>query len=214
MRRTSPVRRTLRCGELRMNTNLQPDRALGQSLTRGLTFRSVVVQVEKRFGAEALASVYALMPREAGDALRYGTVVPTGWYPVAWLRELLAAVRRHAGGGRDLMRALGREGRVDDFKRGVFRLVAFLSSPETLIAQSVAYFCRYDNGGELRVLESRARMARVKFSSCHGWDENVWEYTIGGVTGLLEASGASEVRVRVVEGGGDEPFLVVEARWV
>ena len=51
---------------------------------KGLAFLSVMRALTKVYGEQAASSAVSCMKGEVGEALRLGTIVPPGWYPVSW----------------------------------------------------------------------------------------------------------------------------------
>lgn len=176
-------------------------------------FRSTVNALASLRGQEAADRALALLSPELGQAMRSGGVAASGWYPVAWLRELHGAAQRACGAGPQLARAIGYEAAGADF-RGVYRLLASLLSPETLLSLAPRVWRTYWDGGQTKLLEARKGMSRGLTFGCHGFDRSIWESIIGGSIALLEIGGAKNVRMRVVAGGGDgDDAMDCEARW-
>ncbi|MDB4942190.1 MAG: hypothetical protein JWP97_1724 [Labilithrix sp.] len=88
-------------------------------------------------------------------------------------------------------------------------------SPESLLKNSARVYRLYDSMGVAEILEARPGMTRVRYHSCVGYDANVFESSMGGAIGILEACGAQAVRALVVAGGTDDgDEIVFELRWV
>jgi len=180
---------------------------------KGVMFRSTLSALERLRGQDAVDRSLAMLSPEVGQALRTGGVAATGWYPVAWLRELHGATQRACGAGPQLARAIGHEAAGADL-RGVYRFLASLVSPETLISMTPRLWNTYWDGGQTKFLELRMGMSRGCTSGCRGFDRSIWESIIGGSIAILEMGGAKHVRMRVVAGGGDgDDAMDCEARW-
>jgi len=180
---------------------------------KGVMFRSTVNALAKLRGQDAADRAQALLSPEMREAMRSGGVVATGWYPIAWLRDLHGAAQRACGAGPQLARAIGYEAAGADF-RGVYRFLASLLSPETLISLTPRVWSSYWDGGQTKYLELRKGMSRGCSFGCKGFDRNIWESIIGGSIAILEIGGATNVRMRVVSGGGDgDDSMECEARW-
>lgn len=180
---------------------------------KGVMLRSTVNVLASLRGQEAADRALALLSPEMSQAMRSGGVVASGWYPVAWLRELHSAAQRACDAGPQLARAIGYEAAGADL-RGVYRFLASLLSPETLLSMTPRVWKTYWDGGQTKYLELRKGMARGYTFGCKGFDRSIWESIIGGSIAILEIGGAKNVRMRVVAGGGDgDDAMDCEARW-
>ncbi len=181
--------------------------------TKGVSLRSFLATLERLRGRDAVDRTVALLDRDVRDALTYGQVVPSGWYPLAWHRALHDAAQRACGAGPELARRIGQEGTRADFQ-GVYKFVAAILSPETLLKQAPRVWRTYWDGGELEVLEARTGYARAAFRDCVGFDRNLWQNVLGGIETTLEVAGARAVSLRVISGGGErDAQMEIEARW-
>ena len=181
---------------------------------KGVNFRSFMKAFLALRGAGAVERMLVDLPTELGGALRYGGIVAGGWYPVAWYRLMHASAQRVTGSGHELARAIGVQSRKDDFT-GVYRLVAFVVSPESLFKNAARVYRLYDSMGVAEIVEARPGMVRARYHSCVGYDANVFESSVGGAIGILEACGAEAVRVMIIDGGKDgDDEVTFEIRWV
>jgi hypothetical protein len=180
---------------------------------KGVAFRSTLTGLQRLRGEGVTRSVAEALSGSLGESVRFGGLAASAWYPLSSYRELLATIRRVTRTGPELLRALGRESSYDDF-RGVYRIIAFVLSPERLIQQAPRAWSLYFDAGSLDIVEARDGMASARLTGCFGFDRNVWERAMGGCQGLLEVCGAKNVRLRVASGGGDgDDQLELEARW-
>lgn len=188
--------------------------ARAETTLKGVNYRSFMKAFEVLRGKAAVEALYAELPSEIADSVRYGRLVASGWYPVAWYRQMHAAAQRATKSGPELARAIGRQSRIDDF-RGVYRLLAFVASPEAIVAKAAMLYRLYDSMGCVDIQEARKGMLRVRYHDCVGYDANVWESALGGTVGVLESCGAVALRVHIVEGGRDgDDAMIFEGRWV
>jgi hypothetical protein len=179
---------------------------------KGLNFRGFLRALEKLHDADTAHRVIeAVALPEARDALRYGRIIPTGWYPVSWHRSLHGAAQTVTHGGRDLARRIGYEGTRDDLG-GVYKLIAGLLAPQTLVRLGNKLWSSYWQGGAVDTVEHGAGHVRSSFRECHGFDRNIWEDISGSCLAVLETAGAKDVRMRIVD-GGEGANAVIEARW-
>jgi hypothetical protein len=179
-----------------------------------VNYRSFMKAFETLRGKEAVEAMIVDLPEELADGLRYGRLVASGWYPVAWYRLMHASAQRVTKSGPELARAIGRQSRIDDF-RSVYRLLSFVMSAEAVVAKGAMLYRLYDSMGLVDIQEARTGMLRVRFHNCIGYDANVWESSLGGTIGILESCGAEALRVQIVDRGRDgDDEMTFDARWV
>ena len=179
---------------------------------KGLAFVNVVGAIEEARGDAFKKRMIDAMPDDSRSALRLGSVLANGWYPVRWYRELFAAAVA-ASRKPNLPRELGRISVRRDVK-GVHRLLFRIMSVETLQAQGARFFKSYFKPSEVSVERVDRRSARVYFSQCVGFDRNIWQEQLGGVEELLASCGVTSPRVLVLAGGGDQDTsMAIESRW-
>jgi hypothetical protein len=155
----------------------------------------------------------ARLPDDLRNAIAYGQIVASGWYPVSWHRALHQAAQGEARRGASFAREIGHATARDDF-RGIYRWVASLLSPETMVKQAARVFGNYFKNAELVVVEASPGRAQLAFRACHGFDHNLWENVLGGIEAALEVAGATDVVLTVKRGGQDgDSTLDLAARW-
>jgi len=168
---------------------------------KGLSLRNYPLVLADIRGSEVAAKMMAALPAQLRNDLETGVVVPSGWYPVAWKRELHQAGRKVTGEPR-LARLMGNEMTKRDLN-GVYRAVIRIASPAMVISASARIFSRYLRPGRMSVIEQGEGFARVLFENCYDFDENMWNDVLGGCEAALELTGSKVVRIRLEEGGQD-----------
>jgi hypothetical protein len=168
---------------------------------KGLSLRNYPVVLAELRGSDVAAKMMATLPSQLRHDLETGVIVPSGWYPVAWKRELHQAGRKVTGEPR-LARLMGNEMTKRDLS-GIYRAVIRIASPAIVIASAARIFSRYLRPGKMSIIEQGDGFARVLAEECYDFDENMWNDVIGGCEAALELTGSKIVRVRVEEGGQD-----------
>jgi hypothetical protein len=181
---------------------------------KGVSFRSSQHALAKLRGDDAVArTLDALAEPGLAAKLRAHEILPGGWYPLAWYRDLLGSMRRTTGEGPELMRALGREGVREDLG-GVFRIFLLVVSPQFLLSRAAALWSTYYDTGKMIVEDKRPGGVTARAVGCTGFDENLWTGTAGGCEAALVAAGARDVKIEVVEGGRDgDDSMVFRGTW-
>jgi hypothetical protein len=181
--------------------------------TKGLQFRSFARSLRRLRGDAALAATIDFLPGELAAGLRYGTIVTGGWYPLEWYREVHAAAQRATGEGRELSREVAKAGVQDDF-RGVYRLVTLALSPQAIFRWAPKVVTLYYDTGQLVIDAAEKGMVKGRFLGFAGFDRNLWEDMIGGVSGVMELAGAKNMAPRIASGGKEgDADMTLEVRW-
>ena len=179
---------------------------------KGLSLRNYPPVLADMRGPEVAAKMMAALPDQLRHDLETGVIVPSGWYPVAWKRELHQAGRKVTGEPR-LARLMGNEMTKRDLN-GIYRAVIRIASPAIVIAASARIFSRYLRPGRMSVIEEGAGFARMLIENCYDFDENMWNDVFGGCEAALELTGSKVVRIRVEEGGHDgDTTTIVTGSW-
>jgi hypothetical protein len=198
-----------------MEERLSPRSACAPEVqAKGQSFRAFLPAVARICGPKMVPTVLdALVDEDVRDAMRYGRIVATGWYPVAWYRALHAAAQLATHGGSDLARRIGHDAMNEDLG-SLHRFVASMLAPQTLFRIGNRIFSTYWRGGDVKTVEYSSCHARAEFTGCRGFDRYLWATIAGSCVAILEAAQAKDVHVRVLEGGRDgDPRMVLEGRW-
>jgi hypothetical protein len=182
-----------------------------ESEMKGLSLRNYVPTLAAIRGEAVATKVLASLSPPLRDALQTGKIIPSGWYPVAWKRELHAAGRDATGEAR-LAWIMGWEMTKRDLT-GIYRAFLRVVSPRYVLSAGSRIFSTYFRPGSMRVVETRSGFVRVAFSECRGFDRNLWHDTLGGCQATLEAAGANAVRIRAETGGGDGATAATVIAW-
>jgi hypothetical protein len=181
--------------------------------TKGIAFRGFLTTLERLRGTDAVEGTLRELPPEVSRAIRLGEVVATGWYPVAWYRELHHAMNRACREpGLELSRRIGLESTIADF-RGIYRLLLRVVSSETLVSQAPRLFGMFFDGGEVEMVETGKGFGVIEFTGWHGFDKAVWTDIAAAVEGVLVARRAFDIRSRVLRGGDLGGAMCLECRW-
>lgn len=180
---------------------------------KGVAFRSVMAAVDALCPPGTRDKAIAAMPRDVGDAFRYGKLVPSGWYGISQYKDMWAAILQATGGGTELVRKIGYECMRAD-TAGVYRFVMKVLSPETVFAASSRFFSGYYDTGSIDVVERRKGYARAEWRGCVGFDRTMWLEVVASGEALVEMAGGKDARHRIVSGGRDEDVdTVSELFW-
>lgn len=153
-------------------------------------------------GKEVQVAALAAASEELKNGFTYGAIVPGGWYPIDWYKDLFRAIRSTTGEGKELVHEIGRQCTRDDMS-GIYSMLAKLISPQSLFSLSQRVFSNYYSVGSVEVVESRKGYTHARWKDCREFDENMWTEILGSCVQLLEIGGARNVRARIVAGGTD-----------
>jgi hypothetical protein len=182
-----------------------------QPLAKGVMFRTVLRLTEERLGPAGLAKVIDALPADLAEGVRYGRIVPSGWYSVIWFRALLAATGEVSGEHLPFIRDLGRKGLRVEYG-SVYRALMRLLSPESLLETGLSHFAQVYSRGKVEPIEFREGYARVRWYECKDFDSHVWQYLIGACIGMIELTGGKSIQARILKGGEADELEAI-ARW-
>ncbi|NLY95566.1 MAG: hypothetical protein GXY23_16270 [Myxococcales bacterium] len=177
---------------------------------KGVAFRSVLTVAEEILGGETVERVYATLPEDARETLRY-KVLHTGWYPIELYRALWAALLEVTGRGDDLVKEIGAASVRRDMT-GVYRMVFRVFSPETMFSITARLYSQYYDTGTVEVLRAEHVKARVVYTGCEGFDRTMWVELLGSGEEMLRLAGAKDPRLEIVRGGWGA-YCEVDAHW-
>ncbi len=142
------------------------------------------------------------------------TIHQSEWYPYEAFAALLRELdRRLASPGRDVMRDMGNAAARQDVS-GMFRIVTYISSPESAGARAGIFWERYYDKGKLMADEARPGYLRTRIEGFPEIDPLHCRVLAGWIEGLGMVWGARNIAVRHTEcvHRGDA-HCVYEATW-
>lgn len=187
-----------------------PPRA--ETQVKGLAFRTNVECFVEIFGTpERLLNA---CPTELRDALVYSQIVPGGWYPVHWYRQLLRALITASGRpAEEFMLGLGELAANRDIN-GVYRTLIKLLKPGTVLSVYARLFPKYYSRGKLTVITETDHSCRIQLTECGGFDRNMYVEILGSAQHLMRLTGARQLAARITAGGRDHAdYVTYDASW-
>lgn len=179
---------------------------------KGTAFRSVLAAAGDLRGPEFVEQVKAKIPGAAGDAIRLGGVVSSGWYPVAWFAALYGTIVRLSG-EKDFAREVGRASTRRD-AGSVLRVFFRVLTIPMLLGQAGRVFKMFFEGCDARIEIVSSKHVIVRWSGCHGFDRNVWLDQLGTCEELFALHGGRDLSIEVIAGGNDgDSTMVMEGKW-
>ena len=166
---------------------------------KGSVLWGVIAALEPVVEPAARERIITDLRGDFGEGVHTKSIIATGWYPIAWHREILGAIVRHEG--QASLRAAVRKSTRDNVST-IHRLLVRVISRDALLKQGDRVFSSFFEAQTTSTRES-AKLSRVEWSGCRGFDANVWRAQAETVQELLEMAGAKIKRTRVVSGGAD-----------
>ena len=222
--RRSPRRATLfdaaahACGIVRVRHDARirlpalASRTLGSvsSSLKGAAIRSMLLGIQKVYGAEALAAVKAAVPRNVAETLE--SVLPVQLYPVRISALTHQALRDTVGKGTSWApnHAVGVAAAGIDFT-GVYRVLLRALSYDTVWNRMETAWGQYNSQGSITWGERREGFVRGVVSGVEGYNLGMWHSVAGRAEGLIRMSGAKDSAGKVIE--GDTRGCVIEITW-
>ena len=187
---------------------------VGPPQVKGIALLGIASSVRELLGQDVHERALASLPEPVGSALRYGTIIPSSWVPLAWHLSLHEAVLSAARGGPALFRRIAKHTTLGQL-RGVYRVFARIAGPEAILPKASAILRTYYSHASIEVREVRQGYCRTEFHGCTGFTPALWENICGSCEGALEASGAKSVRIRMTPAEPPvEDGVIVNAHWL
>ena len=147
----------------------------------------------------------------AAERHRLEPFLANAWYPASVYRELHAALQRASGRGPELARELSYRATREDLK-GPYRFLLSLLSLDRLVPLTARIQSLYVRGGRMRVVEARRGYGRLE-AHIPGSNRSLWSDVLGGSEAVLGLARAENLRLRYLDGGGDEDHAVLGVWW-
>jgi hypothetical protein len=180
---------------------------------KGIAYRSSLRALEHLRGPDVVEASILRLPEELAGAIRFGTLIAAGWYPIEWYCALFHSIVEATGEGKPLVQAVARESARLDMV-GIYRTAFKLLSPQALFNVSARLFSNYYDTGQLAIVESRSGFAHAKWSGCSGFDQNLWTEVFAASAMYLELAGATDITTTLVSGGGSsDDHAELQAHW-
>ena len=186
--------------------------ARGTPNVKGITLRSAMRALEQLRGKAVSEAATKAMPAELADAVRYGTILASRWYPISWYKDLHSGIVSATNEGDRIIREVEREAARADMT-GVYSIAFKLLSPQTLISLSSRLFSTYYDTGSVETVEARKGYVRIRWSGCTGFNRTIWLGIFASCEMMLELAGGKNVRTHVRAGGQEDDFADAEAYW-
>ncbi len=164
---------------------------------KGSVLWGVLQALESVAGWDRREDIVKKLTGDFGEGIRTRSIIATGWYPIAWHRELLGAIVEQGGEAalRDTVRVATREN-----VSTIHRLLVRVFSRETLLKQGARVFSSFFEAKAIATRESEL-VSRVEWSGCRGFDKNIWTAQAQTVEELVTMAGAKVKVARVLSGG-------------
>jgi hypothetical protein len=177
----------------------------GEIRLKGSVLWGVIQALERVMGWDGREQIVSMLTDELGEGVRTRSIIATGWYPIAWHRQLLAGIVRH--GGQTALREAVRISTRDNVGT-IHRILVRMISRDALLRQGDRVFSSFFEARTKSTRESPT-LSRIEWFDCRGFDANVWQAQRETVAELLTMAGSKVRRSRVVSGGADEDDSMV-----
>lgn len=177
---------------------------------KGQWFRGLLDAVDHLFGMETRDRVVDALPEAPRLAIKQGRLIPSGWYPIAWNRDLHAAARQVLPNEKALAHRLGAVSTERDLN-GIYRAFGRVLGLGLLFKVYARIWQTYCDGGSITITQSDGGLS-VHIDALHGANGDVWNDILGSAESFIEATGKRPA-IRVVSGGGDhDAFMTLDIR--
>jgi hypothetical protein len=166
---------------------------------KGSVLWGVINALEKGAGPDARTAILKDLDGELGEGVQTRSIIATGWYPIAWHRQLLGSVMRH--GGPTAMRETVKLSTRENVST-IHRILVRMLSPDTLVKQGTRLFSSFFEAQAITTVE-KPGYSKIEWTGCRGFDKNVWLAQTQSVEELVAMAGAKVKRRTVISGGTD-----------
>lgn len=184
-----------------------------EAQSKASAFNGTIELLRRQLSPETLAELKAALP---GDTMRLFEVrpLPMEWIPAIHLRRLLIATHGICFACElGKMRELGRQVMLTNF-RGIYRVFIRLASPQFIVDRAAQVWAKHSrHSGTMTARSVDEHTAEVTYIGVAHPSPPHWAFLHGGILAGLEASGAKNVAVRIISGGGRQPDCIVRVTW-
>lgn len=177
--------------------------------TKGSAIRSLLLAIEALWGADVVKRTIEACPEEVRTALSDGRLVPGGWYPVGWYREIHAKLRTIVPDDERISAKIGRKTTEQDLK-GPMRWLLSLAGADLIARFAGKIHGSYFRGGTIDVERKPGRLV-FRMVEMHGMNKHLWDDLVAGTAMVFEAAARHTVQQRVV--GGTGPTIELTLIW-
>jgi len=177
---------------------------------RGQAIRSAIEVLDEVVAPGAKDRVIARLPRDVADAYRYGAIIASGWFPLAWYREFHQSVKMECSFVPDVHRRIGFAATTKDI-HGMYRFILKIATPTFAFANAGRILGTYLKDFQSKLLESTPQHSRLQVE-VPGADAEFWSDLSGSAEAILKTCGGRSGTVNV-RSGGKNSVAVLEATW-
>jgi hypothetical protein len=177
---------------------------------KGQAIKTYFKVLDGMYGAGFAAALQKALTGDFAHALQYGGIVTSGWYPIAWYRDLHAETQRLGRLPANFARDIGRVTTQDDLK-GIYSFVVRMFSPQTLLGQAQRIYRMYYDRGDVVTERTGPTSSRLIYANCTGMNDSIFEEMVGGSSEILRLCGGKDIESDILarEPGG----ITIDFRW-
>jgi hypothetical protein len=159
---------------------------------KGQAIRTTLLAIGELFGERIESEVVSAVTADFQSALRTGSILSSGWYPIAWYRQFHDQLKRLLPHDTGIARRISRLTTQKDIS-GIYQFILMLSSPELLARHFDKVVDSYFRGGEVAV-NIGTRRFQIDAQGWHGITPEVVEECVEACVVILEHTGAKAIR--------------------
>ena len=112
---------------------------------KGAAILGMIESLRKSRGEEVYKALYSELPQELQDKLSYRGIVQSGWYPLEWLLQVFAAMRKVTGGNPAIMRELAILTIKEALTKGVYKYARLVLARRSILKRAPFFFNRSES---------------------------------------------------------------------
>jgi hypothetical protein len=175
---------------------------------KGAAILGMIESLKKTKGSEVFDAFLLELPDELKDKLKYRGIVQSGWYPLDWLLQVLAAIKKVTGGKAEILRELAYRTITEALTKGVYKYARLILARKSILKRAPFFFNSYVYDAIMKITDVSNNRGRLKCTKCIGFNKDMWEAVIGSVKAVIEVHNGHVTSVTVYAGGGDGDDMI------
>jgi hypothetical protein len=175
---------------------------------KGAAILGGIESLKKTKGSGAVDALLLELPHELQDKIKYRGIVQSGWYPLDWLLQVLAAIKKVTVGKPEILRELAYMTITEALTKGVYKYARLILSRKSILKRAPFFFNSYVYDAVMKITDVSTTSGRLQCTKCTGFNQDMWDALIGSVKAVIEVHNGHVTSFTVHAGGGDGDDMI------
>jgi hypothetical protein len=175
---------------------------------KGAAILGMIESLKKAKGSQMVDALMAELPEELREKLKHRSIVQSGWYPLDWLLQVLAAIKKVTGGNSEILREIAHLTITEALTKGVYKYARLILSRKSILKRAPFFFNSYVYDAIMKITEVSNTRGRLRCAKCTGFNKDMWDAVIGSVKAVIEVHNGQVNSIVVRAGGGDGDDMI------